>query len=131
MRYVIITIILLGFGYYWYQMNVVRYQYEGAETSGYYFPDEVRNDISSACLEAFQQKKETLLPFMKDRISDSQIENICSCFLDELEETYSYKEFDKKYLRKLLIIDARAKFMGQTPQEFKSIMNSCAQKSRP
>jgi len=124
--YLILVMMIIGGSIYWYRVNIARYQFEGADEPGYYFPDDVRADVLAGCEGAIRRSKKTLPAVAGKQYTDEKIEAICECFLDHFEEKYSFKAFDKKYLRRMGLLAVRAKVIGYTEKEFRNVMSACA-----
>lgn len=73
----------------WYnsQKGSFDYDYEGADQTGYYYPDEVRVSFISFCIEGMGETN----------ASEDQKEAFSNCGLDIVENMYSFKEFDEKF----------------------------------
>jgi|TARA_Y100000294_G_scaffold117799_1_gene109362 D-alanine-D-alanine ligase-like ATP-grasp enzyme len=90
MKVVLVILSIIIFGYvFWYdkQKGSFDYDYEGADETGYYYPDEVREDFIKYCIEEMEETDAT----------EEQKKKFCSCGLDLVEDKYSFKEFDNKF----------------------------------
>lgn len=70
-----------------------KYRYEGADEAGYEYPEKVREEVMERCTQSFRK-------FLN--VTDNDIHNLCSCYLDSLENNYSFKEFDKRFRDRLM-----------------------------
>lgn len=122
---IILFLIVLGGGYHYYQVNYVRYNYEGATEPGYAYPDKAREDFLDECYSGLVEGQENNpKPF---RIAEEDIPTICECMLNAFEEKYSYKEFDQNFDN--VGVGLRAKVMKHAPKEIKEIYKACVSKS--
>ena len=93
----VLLLVAAGVGIHLYESKYMQNNYEGADEPGYYYPDEVREVFLSEC------KKGLGMELKKSRagISENDIDLFCECFLNELENRVSYKEFENKYLKSM------------------------------
>ena len=88
-----------------------KYDYEGADEAGYYYPDEVRTEVVERCNKSFRK----LLS-----VTDEDVDRLCTCYLESLEENYSFEEFDKKL---------RARLMEYHGLKIERLLHKCAQEN--
>lgn len=97
-----------------YYMTEGQYKYEGADDPDYYYPDAVREEAMEKCTTSFRQ-------FSKfDNITQTDLDTLCSCYLESLEDAYSFKEYDGSIRRRLM------EFQG-TPRE--RLIHRCAEEN--
>ena len=88
-----------------------KYDYEGADEPGYSYPDEIREEVMDRCTKSFRK-------FLN--VTESDVENLCSCYLDSLENNHSFKEFDKRF---------RDRLMQYQGLKIERLLHKCAQKN--
>ena len=116
----VLLVIAAGVGIHLYESNYMQNDYEGADEPGYYYPDEVRVGFLFGCKKGFENEMKK----SRNRIPEDFIERLCECVLNELENTYSYEEFEKKYAKSIL------RSTENPPQEIEAMLESCANQVR-
>jgi len=111
----ILLVIVAGAGIYVYESKSAKYDYEGADEVGYYYPDEVREVFLDEC------KKGLGMELKKSRAgtTENDLERFCECFLNELENRVSYNEFENKYLK------AMDRSTDHLPPEVEDALEGC------
>ena len=112
---VILVVVALGVGVHIYESKSAETNYAGADEPGYYYPDEIRKSFLFGCKNGFEKevkKSGTSVP-------DGYIERLCECVLGELEDRYSYEEFENKYAK------PAARSTGHLPPELEGMVESC------
>lgn len=103
--------LLAGFIFLGNKFLFGKYEYEGADEPGYSYPDNVREEVMDNCTKSFRK-------FLN--ATDSDVENLCSCYLDSLEDNFSFKEFDKRF---------RGRLMQYQGQDNERLLHKCAQRN--
>jgi hypothetical protein len=103
--------LLAGFIFFGNKLLYGKYEYEGADEPGYSYPDTVREEVMDNCTSSFRK-------FLN--ATDSDVENLCACYLDSLEDNYSFKEFDKRF---------RDRLMQYQGQDNERLLHKCAQRN--
>jgi predicted Zn finger-like uncharacterized protein len=112
---VVLLVIVLGAGIHIYEDKSAQSNYAGADESGYYYPDEVRESFLFGCKKGFEnevKKSGTSVP-------QDYIERLCECVLGEFEDRFSYKEFENKYAK------SAARSTEHLPPELENALESC------
>lgn len=112
---VVLLVIVLGAGIHIYEDKSAQSNYAGADEPGYYYPEEVRASFLFGCKKGFEKevkKSGTSVP-------DGYIERLCECVLGELEDRYSYEEFENKYAK------PAARSTEHLPPELEGMVESC------
>ena len=112
---VILVVVALGVGVHIYESKSAETNYAGADEPGYYYPNEVRESFLFGCKKGFEKevkKSGTSVP-------DGYIERLCECVLGELEDRYSYEEFENKYAK------PAARSTAHLPPELEGMIESC------
>ncbi len=112
---VVLLVIVLGAGIHIYEDKSAQSNYAGADESGYYYPDEVRESFLFGCKKGFENEVK------KSRTSVPQdyIERLCECVLGEFEDRFSYEEFENKYAK------SAARSTEHLPPELENALESC------
>ena len=111
----VVLVIATGVGIHLYESKYMQNNYEGADEAGYYYPDEVREVFLSECKRKFGME----LKKSRASIPENDSERLCECFLDELENRVSYKEFENKYLKAMTRSD------DHLPPKIEKALESC------
>ena len=111
----ILLLIVAGAGIHVYESKSAKYDYEGADEPGYYYPDEVREVFLSECKRGLG----TEIKKSRASITENELERLCECFLEELENRISYREFENKYLKAL------DRSTDRLPPEIEKALESC------
>lgn len=111
----ILLVVVAGAGIHVYESKSAKYDYEGADEVGYYYPDEVREVFLDEC------KKGLGMELKKSRAgtTENDLERFCECFLNEIEIRVSYNEFENNYLK------ARDRSTEHLPHEVEGALESC------
>jgi len=88
-----------------------KYDYEGADEPGYTYPEEVRTEVVDRCNKSFRKLFS---------VTEEQVESLCTCYLESLEERYSFEEFDKKL---------RDRLMDYRGLKIERLLHKCAQQN--
>ncbi len=110
-----LVVIVAGVGMYLYANQYEKYNYEGADKPGYYYPDEVREEFLTGCKGGFA----SAVKKSKASIPQADIEKLCECFLGEFEDRFSFKEFNNKYGKSSALSSDRV------PDEIKDLIETC------
>jgi hypothetical protein len=111
----ILLLIVAGAGIHAYESKSSKYDYEGADEPGYYYPEEVREVFLSECKKGLGKE----LKKSRASLPEDYLERICECFLNEFENRFSYKEFEGKYL------EAMARSSDNVPPELEKAIEDC------
>jgi len=111
----ILLLIVAGAGIHVYESKSAKYDYEGADEPGFYYPDEVREVFLSECKRGLGME----LKKSGASLPEDYLDRICECFLNEFENRFSYKEFEGKYL------EAMARSSDNVPPELEKAIEDC------
>ena len=100
---------------YIYDSKYAKNNYAGADEPGYYYPDEVRESFLFGCKKGFENEVKK----SGASVPDGYIERLCECVLGELEDRYSYEEFENKYAK------STAQSNVHIPDEIKDAIETC------
>lgn len=110
---VVLLAIVLGAGVLIYEGKSAQSNYEGADEPGYYYPDEVRDSFLFGCKEGFENEVKK----SGASVPEDYIERLCECVLGELENRFSYNEFEKRY--------AKLAARSSPPKEMEDALENC------
>ena len=111
----VLLLIAAGVGIHLYENKYEENNYEGADEPGYYYPDSVRESFLFGCKKGFQNEVKK----SRASVPEDYIERLCECVLGELENTYSYEEFENKYA------NTTTRSSKHLPQELEDMLASC------
>lgn len=111
----VLLLIVAGAGIHVYESKSSKYDYEGIDEPGYYYPEEVREVFLEECKKGLGKE----IKKSNASITESNSERFCECFLEELENRVSYKEFENKYLK------AMDRSSDHLPPEIEKALMSC------
>ena len=114
---VVLLTVVLGAGVLLYEDKPAQSNYEGADEPGYYYPDEVRNSFLFGCKQGFENEVRK----SGASVPENYGEQLCECVLGELENKFSYNEFEKRYAK------LAAQSTEHPPPELQAALENCVQ----
>ncbi len=119
----VILVLLVVLGIYVFIEKFAKFNYEGAKEPGHAYPEEVQKDFNSSCVSSFKAGREGQSSKMF-RITDEQIDELCACSLERMEDALSYKEYDE--IESKVKVGFGAGMAAQLPRKVRHIFNGCA-----